>query len=226
MKELSSNKPENKKVVKKKAILEAAAKVFSQKGYIDSSIKNITDEASVSVGSFYSYFNNKEEVLNQIFEEIFDMSLKIASDISMDLNDSVVKKFTLAMTSAVWTYIRNKELSKVLLVKSMGINELFEKKRWEILDKTNVYLKYILKHLKEVHSLDINDINVTSVLLTHSIFGVIAYWLDERFTSNLKDMIFSLCTYHLRALRIDFTDDEVNQYISQVLTSDYEKFLK
>lgn len=226
MKDISSNKAENKKVLKRKVILEAAAKVFSQKGYIDSSIKNITDEASVAVGSFYSYFNNKEEVLEQIYEEIFQMSLKIDSDVSIDAKDSVVKKFTLAMTCAVWTYVRNKELSKVLLVKSMGINELFEKKRWEILDKTNVYLKGILKHLNEVHSFHINDINVTSVLLTHSIFGAITYWLDERFTSNLKDMIFSLCTYHLRALKIDFTDDEVNQYISQVLTSDYEKFLK
>jgi len=226
MKDISTNKLENKKTLKRKAILEAAAKVFSKKGYIDSSIKNITDEASVAVGSFYSYFNNKEEVLEQIYEEIFHMSLKISSDVSINANDSVVKKFTLAMTSAVWTYVKNKELSKVLLVKSMGINELFEKKRWEILEKTNIYLKDILKHLKEVHSCDINDINVTSVLLTHSIFGVITYWLDGRFTSNLKDMIFSLCTYHLRALSIDFADDEVNQYISQVLTLDYEKFLK
>lgn len=226
MNDISSNKPEDKKVLKRKAILKAATKVFSQKGYIDSSIKDITDEATVSVGSFYSYFNNKEEVLEQIYEEIFHMSLKIASNVSMDTSDSVVKKFTLAMTSAVWTYVRNKELSKVLLVKSMGINELFEKKRWEILDKTNVYLKDILKHLNEVHSFHINDINVTSVLLTHSLFGVITYWLDDKFTSDLKDMIFSMCTYHLRALSIDFTDDEVTQYISQVLTSDYEKLLK
>lgn len=224
MKDISSNKLEDKKVLKRKAILEAAAKVFSQKGYIDSSIKNITDEASVAVGSFYAYFNNKEEVLEQIYEEIFDMSLKIDSYVSIDTNDSIVKKFTLAMTCGVLTYVRNKELSKILLVKSMGINELFEKKRQEILDRTNAYLKGILKHLNQVHSVDINDINITSVLLTHSLFGVITYWLDERFTTDLKDMIFSLCTYHLRALNIDFTDDEINQYISQVLIADDEIF--
>jgi AcrR family transcriptional regulator len=226
MKDSSSNKPEDKKILKRKAILEAAAKVFSEKGYIDSSIKNITDEAAVSVGSFYSYFNNKEEVLEQIYKEISNISLRIASEVSMNPSDSVAKKFTLAMASAVWIYVRNNELSKVLLIKSMGINELFEKKRWDILDKTNIYLKDVLKHLNEVHTSNINDINVTSVLLTHSIFGVITYWLNERFTGNLKDMIFSLCTYHLRALNIDFTDDEVNQYISQVLTSDYEEFIK
>jgi AcrR family transcriptional regulator len=226
MNNIGFTKAENKKDLKRKTILEAAAKVFSQKGYIDSSIKDITNKASISVGSFYSYFNNKEEVLSQVYEEIFDMSLKIASDVSMDKKDSVVKKFTFAMTCAIWTYVRNKELSKILFVKSMGINESFEKKRWEILDNTNVYLRGILEHLNEVHSFGINDINVTSVLLTHSIFGVITYWLDERFTNSLEDMIFSLCTYHLMALNIDFTEGEVKQYIKEALTSDYEKFLK
>ncbi|MBU3215668.1 TetR/AcrR family transcriptional regulator [Clostridium estertheticum] len=226
MKGTNFTKPENKKDLKRKIIIEAATKVFSQKGYIDSSIKDITDEASVAVGTFYSYFNNKEEVLEQIYDEISDMSLKIASDVSMGENDSVTKKFTLAMTCAICTYVSNKELSKLLFVKSMAINESLERKRWETLDKTNSYLKGILEHLNEVHSFGINDINVTSILLTNSIFGVITYWIDERLTSNLKDMIFSLCTYHLRALNIDFTDNEVNKYINEVLISDYEELLK
>jgi AcrR family transcriptional regulator len=226
MKDINSNKSESKSAIKRKAILEAAARIFSEKGYIDSSIKNITDEAAVSVGTFYTYFNNKEEVLEQIYEEISYMSLKIASDVSMDENASVIKKFTLAMACAIWAYVKNKDLSKILFVRSMGINESFEKKRWEILDRTNVFLRDILEHLKKMHLSNIHDINVTSVLLTQSIFGVITYWLDERLTSDLKDVIFSLCTYHLKALNIAFTDSEVNQYISQVLSSDYEKFVK
>jgi len=226
MNDIVFTKAEKTKDLKRKAILKAAAKIFSEKGYIDSSIKDITDEASVSVGSFYSYFNNKEEVLAQIYEEISDMSLKAASDASMTVKDSVVKKFTFAMTSAICTYVNNKEFSKILFVKSMGINDLFEKKRWDILDKINIYLKGILEHLNEFHSSGINDINVTSVLLSNSLFGVITYWLDEKLASNFKDMIFSLCTYHLRALNINFTDDEVNQYIYEILMSDYKELLK
>ncbi|WP_252217175.1 TetR/AcrR family transcriptional regulator [Clostridium sp. VAP41] len=226
MNDIVSTKVEQTKDLKRKAILKAAAKIFSQKGYMDSSIKDITNEASVSVGSFYSYFNNKEDVLSQIYEEISDMSLKAAFDASMTVKDDVVKKFILAMTSAICTYVNNKEFSKILFVKSMGINDLFEKKRWDILDKTNIYLKGVLEHLNEVHSSGINDINVTSVLLTNSLFGVISYWLNEKLVSNFKDMIFSLCTYHLRALNINFTDDEVNQYINEILMSDYKELLE
>ncbi|WP_252238928.1 hypothetical protein [Clostridium sp. VAP51] len=83
-----------------------------------------------------------------------------------------------------------------------------------------------MEHLNEVHSSDINDINVTPVLLTNSLFGVISYWLNEKLVSNFKDMIFSLCTYHLRALNINFTDDEVNQYMDEILMSDYKELLE
>lgn len=225
MKDNNSNKKESKSSLKRKAILEAAARVFSEKGYIESSIKNITDEASVAVGTFYTYFNNKEEVLEQIYEEISSMSLKIASDASINMNDSIVKKFTLAMTCAICVYAKNKDLSKILFVKSMWINEAFEKKRWQILDKTTTFLKGILEHLEKVHLCDINNIDITSVLLTQSIFGVITYWLDERLTNDLQDIIFNICTYNLKALKIEFSNDEVNKYINEVLLKDYEDVL-
>ncbi|MTK10896.1 MAG: TetR/AcrR family transcriptional regulator, partial [Clostridiaceae bacterium] len=202
------------------------ARIFSEKGYIEASIKNITDEASVAVGTFYTYFNNKEEVLEQIYEEISNMSLEAAYHASMNEKDNDIKKFTLGMACAICIYAKNKDLSKILFVKSMGINESFEKKRWEILDRTNVYLRGILEHLKKDHPSNIYDINVTSVLLTQSIFGVMSYWLDEKLTNDLRDIIFSLCTYHIKALNIDYTDEEVNKYISQVLTSDHEKILE
>lgn len=206
----------SKSSLKRKNILEVAAKIFSEKGYIETSIKNITDEANVAVGTFYNYFNDKEEVLEQIYEEISNMSLKAASEVSMNKDDSISQKFTLAMAYVINIYAKNKNLSKILFVRSMGINEEFEKKRWEILDRTNVYLRQMLEHLKKQHSLNINDVNVTSILLTQSIFGVITYWLNEKLNSDLKDIIFSLCTYHLKALNIDFTYEEINKYINQM----------
>lgn len=223
MNNISTNKTETKKALKRKAIIKAAAKIFSEKGYINSSIKNITDEASMAVGSFYSYFENKEEVLAEIYQEIFNMSVKAASNVPRNSSDSVAKRFTQAMTRAVWTYARNKELSSIMLIKAIGINDLLEKKRLEILDKTNEYLKSVLIHLNEDHSVKINDINMTSVLLTNSIFGAITYWIDDKSEISLENMLFSLCVYHLSALNITFIESEVKEYIIEMLSLNYEK---
>jgi len=216
------SKSEKRKDTKRKNILEAAAKAFSMKGYNETSIKDITDEASVSVGSFYSYFKNKEDIIEQLYDEISDMSLKIATDVSTNDCDNIAKKFTCSMTCAILTYVKNKELSRILLMKCTGISESFEKKRWEILDKTNVYLRRILDHLNKVHEVGIIDTNLTSVLLTHSIFGILSHWLDDRLANDLEDIIFTLSTYHLRALKIEFTDIEIKQYISDILSTNYK----
>ncbi|WP_017210346.1 TetR/AcrR family transcriptional regulator [Clostridium beijerinckii] len=225
MDNIISTKQDDKKELKRKAILKAATDVFSKKGYIEASIKDITNEASISVGSFYSYFNNKEEILIQIFDEISNMSMKAASESSKALKDNVIEQFTSSMTSAICIYVKNKEFAKILFVKSMGINELFEKKRSAILDRTTIYLKMLLEHLNKKHLCIIDSIEITSVLLTHSIFGVITNWLDERLNCSIKDMIFSLCTYHLRALNIDYTAENINKYIANVLKSDYKELL-
>ncbi|RII34223.1 TetR/AcrR family transcriptional regulator [Clostridium chromiireducens] len=219
-------KTEEKKELKRKVILKAAADVFSKKGYIDASIKDITNEASISVGSFYSYFSNKEEILIQIFEEISNMSMEAASESSKISKDNIIEQFTSSMTSAICIYAKNKEFAKILFVKSMGINELFEKKRSEILDRTTFYLKMMLEHLSKNHLCVIDNIEITSVLLTHSIFGVITNWLDERLKCSIEDIIFSLCTYHLKALNINYTAENVNKYIKKAINSDYKELLK
>ena len=66
-KNISTNKTTIKKLQKKKALIKAGAKIFAKEGFINSSIKSITDEAQVAVGTFYSYFNSKEDVLESEF---------------------------------------------------------------------------------------------------------------------------------------------------------------
>ena len=43
-----------------RAILDAAAAEFGEKGFHDSSIVSITIRAKVALGSFYTYFESKE----------------------------------------------------------------------------------------------------------------------------------------------------------------------
>ena len=76
-----------------------------------------------------SYKRPKEELLIQIYEEILNISLDIADKSSKNEGVSVAKKFTAALSSTICAYIQNSELSKVLLIKSVGINVELEEKR-------------------------------------------------------------------------------------------------
>lgn len=54
----------------RRAILAAAEKVIGAKGYNDASIGHITSEAGVAQGTFYIYFNTKEQVFSELVLEM------------------------------------------------------------------------------------------------------------------------------------------------------------
>ncbi|MFA6849785.1 MAG: TetR/AcrR family transcriptional regulator, partial [Selenomonadaceae bacterium] len=48
----------------------ASVKLFSQKGFQESSIADIMNEADLGIGTFYNYFESKEEVLRSLLGKI------------------------------------------------------------------------------------------------------------------------------------------------------------
>lgn len=58
----------NKSSDKHKRILDAAVKVFAQKGFFQSKVSEIAREAGVADGTIYLYFRNKDDLLISIFE--------------------------------------------------------------------------------------------------------------------------------------------------------------
>lgn len=59
----STTRKERRIAARKAQILDAAATVFSQKGYENATTKEIADVADVSEGTLYNYFQNKQQLL-------------------------------------------------------------------------------------------------------------------------------------------------------------------
>jgi AcrR family transcriptional regulator len=56
--------------------------VFWQRGYSGASIQEIADEVGVLKGSLYHYIGSKEELLARIFQEAYEESLGVMSEIN------------------------------------------------------------------------------------------------------------------------------------------------
>lgn len=65
-----------KELARKHAIGRAAAKLFDEKGYLETSLKDISVEAKLSKGGIYYYFSNKHEILNFILDSYMDHLLE------------------------------------------------------------------------------------------------------------------------------------------------------
>ena len=53
-----------------RAILDAAAAEFGEKGFHDASVSGITRRAGVALGSFYTYFNSKDAVFRALVRDM------------------------------------------------------------------------------------------------------------------------------------------------------------
>ena len=57
---------------KREAILRAATKVFANKGFFNSKVADIANEAGIADGTVYLYFRSKDEILHSIFDRAME----------------------------------------------------------------------------------------------------------------------------------------------------------
>ena len=67
---------------KRKQILKAATTVFAERGYELCRVGDIAKEAGIAYGLIYHYFDNKEDILNCIFESAWAVTIKVLEDVA------------------------------------------------------------------------------------------------------------------------------------------------
>ena len=69
-------KPIQKRALEKKSrLLVVAKKLFDKNGFYNTFIKDITNEAGVSIGLFYNYFKDKNDIYREVIETICEKEI-------------------------------------------------------------------------------------------------------------------------------------------------------
>lgn len=74
---------------KRALILNAATKVFAQRGFSNSQVADVARAAGVATGTVYLYFRDKNDLLTSIFEQSMTRALDAAADAIGGLDDPV-----------------------------------------------------------------------------------------------------------------------------------------
>ncbi len=71
-------------VDKRRLILDAAIRVFARRGFHHCRVSDVADEAGVAYGLVYHYFDSKEEILNTLFRERWQIMLDAIAEIDTE----------------------------------------------------------------------------------------------------------------------------------------------
>jgi TetR/AcrR family transcriptional regulator, fatty acid metabolism regulator protein len=102
-------------VDKRRAILDAAVRVFARQGYHATRVADIADEAGVAYGLVYHYFRSKEAVMTELFTERWSLLLA-ASDNLYEQDIPAREKLAGIAGFIIDSYRHDPELMKVIIV--------------------------------------------------------------------------------------------------------------
>lgn len=146
------NLPEDKK----KKIINAARKEFSRVPIYEASISNIIKDANIPRGSFYQYFENKEDIFFLVLKDFRNMNERKFKKFLMDTNGDLIEAFIL-LYEQLLQFFTNEEDRNFFKNAFLNMNHRIEQNIAPWLRKENKR-----KHLDElVKLIDLSKLNIT-----------------------------------------------------------------
>lgn len=115
----STEKTRQKKDAKRSALMQAAVRVFAQKGYHAATIRDIVAAAGVAVGTFYFYFPDKETLFVYLYEETAEFLLQAIQQ-AVNSRVTLPKQIQAAVQAYVNIGIYEPAVVSLLLVGGVG----------------------------------------------------------------------------------------------------------
>lgn len=213
----SSKETQEKKDLKKKLIIDTAIKIFATNGYHGTTVKDVVEGADISVGTFYFYFKNKEDLFETLYDAVSEEFYTALFNSLENINNEIDLGFSKAIAFFLKVIELNRPLAKIMLIEAVGLNPKFERKRAEVTQKYVNYTAGYFEEMKQCNKISIPDVKICSLAFIGTLYNVIMEWLQNTSTNSLTEYAYALTIYNLQALRVDYKDDKVKKGIAEIL---------
>ncbi|MCL4869339.1 MAG: TetR/AcrR family transcriptional regulator [Anaerolineae bacterium] len=115
----TTDRTRDKKDAKRTAMMQAAVRVFAEKGYHAATVRDIVAAADVAIGTFYFYFPDKETLFVYLYEETADFLLRTVEQ-GLRRGDSWPGRLAAALQSFVNIATYEPAVVQLLLVGGVG----------------------------------------------------------------------------------------------------------
>lgn len=208
-----------KKQVKREEIISAAQKLIIQKGYRKTSVEDITKEAGIAKGSFYTYFKSKDSLMESIFSEKIEVLSKGLEDSLKNVQglDDTIKKYIRYYLS-----VSENEAEFILVMMTMmrsidSIGDVLIKRIEKDKTKKKEEIEEILKKYKdEIDIKDENDIERYSLIIRGNLNN---FYINNYFPlgNRLNEISIEGLQERIRSVDIEYETDFMSKAILKLI---------
>jgi AcrR family transcriptional regulator len=172
-----AHRKQREKVEMRELILSAARSLFLEKGYYQTSIRNIAEKIEYSPGTIYLYFREKDDIFHALHEEGFRKLTSMMLPLQFVENPFERLK---ALGKVYMDFAENnKDFYDLMFIMQAPMN-LEKEDRWEEGDKALDFLKMVIRECQDRGRFQGQDVEYVSFVIWSSMHGMCALYCRDR----------------------------------------------
>jgi TetR/AcrR family fatty acid metabolism transcriptional regulator len=177
---------EERKEQKRKQIMHAALKVFSQKGYSPTALDEVAHEAGIAKGTLYLYFRDKEDLITSTLMSVMDdIKERMLSRISDDMPPlEILEMIALILFEY---FVENDEFYNIYLtILNYNLVSSYEKLFQNMLSRKKELfeLEHRLVEGAKAQGLIRDDLSTADMVMAYD--GIVNNVIDQMFFLNME----------------------------------------
>ncbi len=185
---------------RRRQILNAARKVFAEKGYHRSAVSDIVAECNIAQGTFYLYFSGKKEIfgtlLDEFIQSIFDaFFIPGAGDVGTQTQ--VYERFMQVVHSALAMFESNRDLARLFMLEAAAKEPGFEDKVAAFYEKLISGAAYNIELWMDRGLLRKADPAVIAHCVVGMVERLMLQWMNGSLKINLEDATAEMVKFEL-----------------------------
>lgn len=182
LKKAISERKQEEKLERVRRIMNASRKVFLEKGYLNTKIRDIALEAQLSTGLIYFYFKNKDEIYGELCKEIFNSLLRTFKKVLAE-EDGAYDRLTALTTAYMKFFTESGNHFDIISFKDMGYKKVgLSKPLKRELDALSLALLSLVNEEVKVIMAEKKMPDTNSWELTFALWGAVegAFFIQKR----------------------------------------------
>lgn len=163
---------------KRTLILDAARKIFLEKGYALTGIRNIAEEIEHSPGTIYLYFKDKDEIFHALHEEGFSRMLQKMEPLQF-VSDPFERLKALGRVYLDFAK-NNQDYYDLMFVMQSPLKHETEHEKWEMGHRTLESLKNIIRQCQAAGHFKGKNVDFLSFIIWSGVHGMATLYCHDR----------------------------------------------
>ena len=149
-------------------VLDAAARVFYERGYSDASVQDVADELGILKGSLYHYIKTKEDLLFRLFEQVHKGVEAILEEVLAVEGLNPLERIELYVRRQI---VHNLNDLTRISIYYHDADQLSEERRRELYRKRRVHEKFVSDLITEAQQRGEANADLDPKVVANCLFG-------------------------------------------------------